>query len=541
MSTLDETSTQRPVRVGPTLTGLMLGLLVAMLSSSIISTSLPRIISDLGGTQATLTWTVTAALLTITVTTPIWGKLSDMIGRRALINAALTIFLVGSVVCGLAVGPEMLIAGRAVQGVGAGGLLTLVQIVLADIISPRDRGKYMGLFGAVMAVGTIGGPLLGGFLTDALGWRWNFYSAIPVAVISLVVVSITLRVPRRNTRVHIDYAGALLISAGVSGLLVWVSQAGSWFPWLSVTSLVLGSGSVVLLILAVIVEARAKEPIIPLSLFRNRGFVLTVLASLSVGVATYGTAVFVSQYLQLSRGASTTESGLIALPQLIAVTIASTVAGALISRTGKWKPWMLIGASSLAVGVTMLGMLTVSTPMPYLWVAMALVGIGIGCVMQNLVLMAEINVDPRQVGVASAGVAFFRSLGGTIGVTLLGAILSIRAQSVVQSNSTKLQAAGIDAGTVDLTKIADLQTLGQPLRGIVEEAYARGVADAFLYSAPLAIVTIIAIALLPARELSTRTRGQRIEDLEAKVVDTSAGISGAVPTLDEEIKEGSRA
>ncbi|MDY0914563.1 MFS transporter [Rathayibacter festucae] len=507
------------VRVGPVLTGLLLGLLVAMLSSSIISTSLPRVVADLGGSQATLTWIVTSALLATTVSTPVWGKLADVLGRRGLICAALVLFILGSTISGLAPDPSILIAGRVVQGAGAGGLLTLVQIVLADIISPRERGRYMGLFGAVMALGTIGGPLLGGVVTDAVGWRWNFYAAIPLAVASLIVVLITLRLPVRRGAVVIDYGGAALITAGVSGLLVWGSLGGQSFEWGSWISWCLLGGSVLILAAAVLVESRVREPIIPLGLFRQRGFVLTVLASLSVGVATYGTAVFLSQYLQLARGASPTESGLSVLPQVIAVTIASTVAGALISRTGRWKAWMVVGASSLTLGVLLLGTLSTSTPLPLLWAYLALIGIGIGCVMQNLVLMAEINVHPRDVGVASAGVAFFRSLGGTMGVTLLGAVLSWRAQAGVDGRRDDLEAAGIDPATVDLAQIGDIAGLAEPLRDIVQEAYARGVAEAFLFSAPLAVVTIVAIALLPARILSTKTRGERLVEWEESMAD----------------------
>ncbi|KQQ09685.1 MFS transporter [Rathayibacter sp. Leaf296] len=503
-----------PARVGPVLTGLLLGLLVAMLSSSIISTSLPRVVADLGGSQATLTWIVTSALLATTVSTPVWGKLADVLGRRGLVAAALVLFILGSTISGLAPDSAILIAGRVVQGVGAGGLLTLVQIVLADIISPRERGKYMGLFGAVMALGTIGGPLLGGVVTDAVGWRWNFYAAIPIAVASLIVVVVTLRLPVRRGPVIIDYAGALLITAGVSGLLVWGSLGGASFAWDSWISWCLLGGSLLILAIAVLVESRVREPIIPLGLFRQRGFVLTVLASLSVGVATYGTAVFLSQYLQLARGAGPTESGLSVLPQVIAVTIASTVVGALISRTGRWKVWMVLGASSLTLGVLLLGTLTASTPLPLLWAFLALIGIGIGCVMQNLVLMAEISVHPRDVGVASAGVAFFRSLGGTMGVTLLGAVLSWRAQAGVEARGDELEAAGLEVDSVDLTRIGDVAALAEPLRTVVQEAYARGVAEAFLFSAPLGVVTIVAIALLPAQILSTKTRGERLAEHE---------------------------
>jgi len=516
-STTTRDATQEHVPVGSILTGLLMGLLVAMLSSSIVSTSLPRIVADLGGTQSTLTWMVTGSLLAITITTPVWGKLADLLSRRALVVAALGIFIIGSAVAGIAFEPITMIAGRIIQGAGAGGLLTLTQIVLAEIISPRDRGKYMGLFGAVMAVGTIGGPLLGGLITDVFGWRWNFLATIPVAVISLIVVLLTLKLPARpGGSVAIDYAGALLISAGVSGLLVWASLGGSGFEWMSGTSALLFGGSALILVLALLVEARAKEPIIPLTLFRNKGFVLTVIASLSVGIATYGTAVFMSQYLQLARGVSTTESGLIALPQVIAVTVSSTVIGALISKSGNWKPWMVGGASSLLIGTTLLGTIGTETPMPFLWVYMALVGIGIGSIMQNLVLMAEANVDPREVGVATAGVAFFRSLGGTFGVTVLGAVLTWQAKSIVLDNRANLEAAGINATEVDITRISDVGSLAEPLRGVVQAAYAGGAANAFMFSVPLAICTVLAIIFLPSKKLSEKTRGERVAEIEAK-------------------------
>lgn len=525
-STPDATHKRVPVR--SILTGLLMGLLVAMLSSSIVSTSLPRIVADVGGTQSTLTWMVTGSLLAITVTTPVWGKLADLLSRRGLVVAALGIFIIGSAVSGVAVEPITMIAGRIIQGAGAGGLLTLTQVVLAEIISPRDRGKYMGLFGSVMAMGTIGGPVLGGLITDVFGWRWNFLAMIPIAVISLIVVLLTLKLPARHGTVIIDYAGALLISAGVSGILVWASLGGSEFEWMSGTSALLLGGSALILVLVVLVEARVKEPIIPLKLFRNKGFVLTVIASLSVGVATYGTAVFMSQYLQLARGASTTESGLIALPQVIAVTLSSTFVGALISTSGNWKPWMVTGASSLLIGTTLLGTIGLETPMHFLWVYMALVGAGIGCIMQNLVLMAEANVDPREVGVATAGVAFFRSLGGTFGVTILGTVLTWQAKSILLDNRAALKASGINANDVDITRISDVGSLAEPLRGVVQAAYAAGAASAFMFSVPLAICTVLAIVFLPSKKLSEKTRAERLAEIEETAA--PAETTGAAPS-----------
>lgn len=522
------------------LSGLLMGLLVAILSSSIVSTSIPRIVNDLAGSQATFTWVVTATLLAITVSTPIWGKLADLLDRKALLQAALVIFIAGSLMAGAAPEPGTLIAGRVIQGLGAGGLMTLVQITMADIISPRDRGKYMGLTGAVMAAGTVGGPLLGGFITDSAGWRWNFFASLPVALISVILIHFTLHLPRNRRTVRIDYAGAIFITAGVSSLLIWISLGGSQFEWLSLPSLFLLAGSLVLLVTAVLIERKAAEPIIPLSLFRNLSFSLTVIASISVGVAVYGTAVFMSQYLQLSRAATATDSGLIAMPQVIAVVVASTVVGALISRTGKWKFWMVLGSSLLTVGLGCLATIGVATPMPLLWLYMAFVGMGIGMVMQNLVLVAENTADVAHLGVASSGVAFFRTLGGTIGVTVLGAALSTRAAQVIADNSESLKAQGVDPSVIGTERLPDVNSLADPLRAVVAEAYARGVAEVFLLSAPLALLSVLAIVFLPNVPLKRQTRVERLAEREAEVaVDIAGGearILHADRTSDSAVK-----
>jgi len=518
---VSDTDTTPRVPIGRTLVGLMSGLLVAMLASSIVSTSLPKIVADLNGNQATLTWIVTATLLAITVSTPVWGKLSDQLSRKALLVVALIFFLIGSVTAGVAPDATWLIVGRVFQGLGAGGLLSLVQIVMADIISPRERGKYMGLFGAVMAFGTIGGPLIGGLVTDVFGWRWNFFGSAPIALFSLIVVLFTIPAgaAAQSKRVRIDYAGALLLTLGISALLIWVTLGGDLFDWGSPLSLSVLGAAVLLLVIALIVESRVAEPILPLGLFKNRGFVLTVIASISVGVSTYGATVFMSQYLQVARNASATESSIASLPQLICVTVASTVVGAMISRTGHWKQWMAAGGSAQALGLVLLGTITTTTPYPLLWVYMALVGFGIGSVMQNLVLMAENNVDARQLGVASAGVVFFRSLGGTIGLAGLGAVIAARAQFLVDDAIAKAApSAGLHS--VQLDQVSDPGTLGIALEVIVRDAYARAVGDAYLIGAVLAVICVVSILLLPGKPLSTLTRAERI----AALVDEGEGL-----------------
>ncbi|WP_416429760.1 MDR family MFS transporter [Paenarthrobacter nicotinovorans] len=513
--------------IARTLVGLLSGLLVAMLATSIVSTSLPRIVQDLNGSQTSFTWIVTATLLAITVSTPIWGKLADLLSRRALVIAALIVFIAGSTAAAAAPETLTLIAGRAVQGVGAGGLLSLVQIVLADIISPRERGKYMGLLGAVTAAGTIAGPLVGGLVTDLFGWRWNFVGSGLVAVGSLVIVAFTLPATRGARCRSVDYLGALLISLGISGLLVWVSFGGTQFPWISAPSGILLGVTLVTLAMAVWVESRVREPIIPLSLFRSRAFVLTVCASVAVGVATYGVAIFMSQYLQVARDASATDSSLITMPQLIAVTLASTVVGALVSRYGHWKRWMVTGASCQAVGLALLGTITTSTPLPLLWVYLALVGIGIGSVMQNLVLVAENNVDPRQLGVATAGVAFFRTLGGTVGVAALGSVIAWRVSTLAPRLAEE---ALVDLSGVDLNRLNDGGPLPSPVQQVVAESYSRGVGDAYLVCAALAGLAVLCILFLPSTPLSTRTRAERVSEAEREAaIDMAGGVADSSP------------
>ena len=505
------------------LSGLLLGMFVAILASTVVSTSLPRIISDLKGDQTAYTWVVTATLLATTVTTPIWGKLADLFSRKLLIQLALGIFVVGSALAGFSQDTNMLIAFRVVQGVGAGGLTALSQVIMADIISPRERGRYMGLFGGIMAVGTVGGPLIGGLLTDSLGWRWNFYVGVPFAIVAILLLQRTLHLPKKDARkVSIDYLGAIFLAGGVSLLLIWVSLAGQkgQFAWDSATSFWMVGGAAALLIATVIAEMKAKEPIIPLKLFKNRTFTFSVIASISVGVAMFGTSVFLSQYMQLARGATPTQSGLLTLPMIIGLMGSSVIVGQLISRSGKWKAYMVVGSVLLTAGLFLMGTISYDTNYVLLSLYMLILGAGVGMVMQNLVLVVQNVVSPRELGTASSSVTFFRSLGGTIGVSAMGSVLGSTVASLLTDKSDALKAAIAKLGKEGIAiaqamqsgTIPNVSSMPNSVRTIIESVYGESVAHVFLIAAPLAIITIIAVALIPNNRLGTKTALERMAE-----------------------------
>ncbi|MBI9115796.1 MDR family MFS transporter [Sanguibacter suaedae] len=514
------------------LSGILMGMFVSVLATSIVSSSLPRIIADLDGSQSAFTWVVTATLLTTTISTPIWGKLADLTDRKTLVQVALVITVVSSALAGFAQGTGTLITFRAFQGIGAGGLISLATVLVADIISPRERGKYMGFMGAVMAVGMIGGPLLGGALTDSVGWRWNFFVGVPFAVAAIVVLQRTLRLPPMPKRqVRLDYWGAALLSAGISGLLLWVTFAGNQFDWMSWQTAAMVVGSVVVLAVAVRVEARVEAPIIPLSLFRNRTLVLTVIASVAVGVAMFGTAVFLSQYMQVARGKSATMSGLLTIPMIVGQFLASTVSGQLISRSGRYKKFMVTGAVALTVGLALMGTIDYHTSMVLIGVYLFVLGAGVGMLMQNLVLATQNTLAVSEMGAGTSTVAFFRSLGGAVGVSVLGAVLGSRIASEMASG---LAAAGIPAGQGTGTSIPDVNALPPALRDVVESAYGAGVADIFLVAAPIAVVALVAILFLEEVPLGLKSGvQQRIEDMDgastADDVPDAAAVTGFAP------------
>ncbi len=512
------------------ISGLVVGMFVALISSTVVAPSLPRIVTELGGNQSDFTWIVTASLLAMTVATPIWGKLSDLLDRKLLVQFSLVIFVIGSMLSGAAASTLWLICTRALQGIGIGGLMALVQIVIADLISPRERGRYMGFIGAVMGVGQVGGPLIGGFLTDATNWRWNFYVFVPFALIGLVVIQKTLKLPQRPPRkVSVDHLGAALITAGVTTLLLWVSLAGGAFAWWSAPTLWMVGGAAVVLGLAVWVEVRAEEPIIPMHLFRDRTFSLSVIASIAVGVAMFGTSIFLSQYMQFARGATPTLSGLMILPMVAGQMLGGIGGGNLISRWGRWKGLVMTGGGLTIVGLGLMGTIHYDTDFTLVSGYMFLLGLGVGLVMQNLVLVVQNAVDQRHLGAASAGVTFFRTLGGSIGVSAIGAALAGRVPSLVQEGLAGLSRAelkGVEQLQGD--RLPDLAALPEPLRLVVENAYGTAIAHSFWDVVPLAVIALVAILFLPNLPLSRRTSAQRLrhnaENSTLELADAAMGI-----------------
>ncbi|MDW3846267.1 MFS transporter [Micromonospora sp. BRA006-A] len=509
------------------LSGLLLVLFVAMLSSTVVSTALPKIIGALNGSQTQYTWVVTATLLTATATTPIWGKLADLFNKKLLIQIAIVVFLVGSVAAGFAQSAGQLIAARAFQGIGVGGLQALVQVAIAAMIPPRERGRYNGYLGGVMALATVGGPLLGGLIVDTswLGWRWCFFVGVPVAAAALFLLQITLNLPTvRRDNVKIDYLGATLIAAGVSVLLIWISFVDDSFAWVSWQTGAMVGGSVLLLALAVWVEARAAEPVVPLHIVRERTTALAILGSLAVGMAMFGGAVFLGQYFQIGRGYSPTEAGLLTIPMMAGVLISSIVAGRMITATGKIKPYIVFGAVVLVIGFAMLGTIDHETSLVFVGLAMFIVGVGVGMTMQNLVLAVQNTVALKDIGAASASVAFFRSLGGTIGVSVLGAVLARR---VTDRITHDLAAAGIPASGGGST--LNLDALPEPVRQIVRAAYGDATGHIFLISAAIAVVGIVAALLL--RPVTLRS-SLDLPDTGRSVAVGADAVDGA-PAFDE--------
>ena len=541
----DADDARRHRRILQALTGLLLGMFVSMLASTVVSTSLPVIVHDLGGDQAAFTWVVTATLLTTAISTPIWGKLADLFNRKLLIQLSIVIFVVATAAAGFSQDPGTLIAFRAVQGIGAGGLAALSQIIMADIISPRERGRYMGLFGAVMAVATVGGPLLGGFITDTIDWRWNFYIAVPFAVAALIMLQRTLHLPARpKTRARIDYLGIVLLSTAVSLVLIWVTNAGSDYGWWSTETILMVGGALLAAVAFVIVELRSKEPLIPLTLFRDRTFTLAVIASISIGIAMFGTSVYLSQYMQLARGATPTEAGLMTIPMIAGLLIASIVIGGLVTRHGHWKPYLIVGGVLLIAGSYLLSTIHYDTHFALVSLYMFLLGSGVGMTMQNLVLIVQNTSKPSEIGVASSGVAFFRSLGGTVGVSVMGAALATSATDLFGVRKEEIGAAIAKLGEKGAAIAEQLQSgtipqvsaLPESIRVIVEDIYAQAIAHSFLIAVPLAVISLIAIVFLPNIPLNRMTTSERAAASEADLatITTAEGMSALEATAAEE-------
>jgi EmrB/QacA subfamily drug resistance transporter len=404
---------------------LMLGMFLAALDQTIVSTALPTIVGDLGGLSH-LSWVVTSYLLASTISTPVYGKLGDMHGRKPVFQAAILIFLAGSMLAGLSQSMTQLIGFRALQGVGAGGLIVGAQAIIADIVPPRERGRYMGLIGAVFAVASVAGPLLGGFIVDNLSWRWVFYVNMPVGALAVAIVALKLHLPDVRRRHQIDYLGAGLLSGGVAALILLTTWGGNQYAWGSSTIIGLGVTGLLLLVAFVWQERRAPEPLIPLTLFDSRIFNVAGAMGFTIGMAMFGAIVFIPLYLQLVYGASPTSSGLRMLPLMGGLLVAAVASGRAISAIGRYKAFPIAGTAILVGGMFLLSRLGLGTAPWLASVYMLVVGVGIGLVMQVLVLVVQNDAQPQNLGVATSTATFFRSLGGSFGVAIFGAIFASR-------------------------------------------------------------------------------------------------------------------
>ena len=483
--------------------GLMLALTLASLDQNIVSTALPRIVSDLGG-LAHLSWVVTAFMVTSTISAPLYGKLSDIYGRKPLFFTAILIFLAGSILCGMAQTMIQLIIFRALQGLGAGGLITLAQTTVGDLIAPRERGKYQGLFGAVFAACSVAGPLLGGIITDALSWRWIFYVNLPVGAAALFLIAIALRHYQPAVRHQIDYAGAVLLTGGTACLLLFLSWGGTVYPWLSPVPLILVTSALLFYGWLAAQERRAAEPILPPLLFRNRVFVVAVSVIGLNAMALFGSLVYLPLFFQLVLGASPSRAGLMLAPMMGGVIVASVTGGRLVARTGRYKIFpvigLLVGASSF---LTLAWAALTSAGLPVIETALVGLGCGLGLVMPNLTVAIQNSVDRSHLGVATSVTAFIRSLGGALGVAVSGAVVGLRLHHLLPAAWTQKTSSGtnlLELGVQQIARIPPAQ------HAVLMNAYRHAIATTFLAGASVAALAFLIVLSLPERPLRSAVK-----------------------------------
>lgn len=482
------------------LPGLMLAMLLAMLDNMIVSTAIPRIVGELGG-LAHFSWVVTAYILATTVSTPLWGKIGDLYGRKNIFLTSIVIFLAGSALSGMAQTMGQLIAFRAVQGLGAGGLIVGVMAIIGDLVPPRERGRYQGLMGGVMAIGMVAGPLIGGYITDNLSWRWAFYVNLPLGGAALAWLVARLHLPKRRSQARIDWWGAILLSVGITAVVLVTTWGGSEYPWGSWQIMLLATTAVASLVAFGLVERNAVEPVLSLALFRDRNFALISGIGFLLGFMMMGSVAFLPLYQQTVQGASATNSGLLLLPVMATMLVMSIVVGQVITRTGRYKIFPIAGGIAMTVGMVLLSFVDINTSKTQLALMMAVLGIGMGGLMQTTLLIAQNSVEQKDMGVASSAATFFRSIGGSFGVALFGTIFVRRFTDEVSASLGPEAARQISSGggQVDPHAVAALPA---PVRDAIYHGIASGLGGIFMWAIPFAAA--VAVLAIFIREIALR-------------------------------------
>jgi EmrB/QacA subfamily drug resistance transporter len=514
-----EFSPEEHRRILVILFALMLGMFLAALDQTIVATALPTIAGDLKGLNH-LSWVVTAYLIASTISLPLWGKFGDLYGRKRFFQISIVIFLIGSMLSGLSHSMVELIACRAIQGIGAGGLMVGSQAIIGDVIPPRQRGRYMGYFGAVFGLSSILGPLAGGWFTQHASWRWIFYINVPIGIVALIAIAIVLKIPAHRVHHKIDWWGTTFLSSGVVALILLTTWGGTTYAWGSTTILALGIGGVALLAIFCLVELKALEPIIPLVLFRNRTFSAASAISFVIGFTMFGAIIYLPLYLQIVHGASPTKSGLELLPVVGGMLVTFIVSGRLVSRTGRYKIFPIVGCAVLAVGLGLLTNLSPTTSFTYTAIYMAIVGLGIGLVMQVLVVAVQNSVPHSQLGTATATATFFRTIGGAFGVAILGAVFNAQLLAKLRDHASAAELKLLSGGTITANP-AEIEHLPLAQRTQVIADFSHSLQTVFIVAVPFAIVAFFFCFLM--KEIPLRTTAHMSTDVDKPVVFDAPG------------------